>query len=210
MKDLKQRIVDQLIEDLENKKLDKITVNQLASELDISRQTFYYYFDDLYAVIEWILIDAASSILDDYSDIDNWTAGYYAILNWMKKHEKFLLNIFTCVPREYIENFMYSVLKPYLLKVVYEEGEGTAVNDEQKDFIANFYTLAFDALTIDWIKNGMNTEVKEMIIRVDTITKGDIAKSIKKLENYGYDVYCNASYFRTWWRLEWQFDVCIL
>ena len=184
MNDLKQKIVNQLMEDLEKNKLDKITVNQLTSELDISRQTFYYYFDDLYSVIEWILIDAASSILDDYSDIDNWTVGYYAILNWMKKHDKFLLNIYTCVPREYIENFMYSVLNPYLQKVVYEEGKGANVTEEQKNFIAKFYTLAFDAVTIDWIKSGMATDVKEMIIRIDTITKGDIAKSIKKLENY--------------------------
>ena len=184
MNELKKKIVDQLIKDLETNKLDKITVNHVTSELDISRQTFYYYFNDLYSVIEWILTEAASSILDDYSDIDNWTAGYYAILNWMKKHDNFILNIYSCVPRECIENFMYSVLNPYLLKVVYEEGKGANVTEEQKDFIAKFYTLAFDALTIDWIKSGMKTEVKEMIIRIDTITKGDIAKSIKKLENY--------------------------
>ena len=61
MNELKQKIVDQLIKDLETNKLDKITVNHVTSELDISRQTFYYYFNDLYSVIEWILTEAASS-----------------------------------------------------------------------------------------------------------------------------------------------------
>ena len=184
MNDVKEKIVDELMHELNNKRLDKITINEIVKNVDISRQTFYYYFDDLYSVVEWILTEAASTILDNYSDIDNWTVGYYAILNWMKKHDKFLFNIYYCVPREYIENFMYSVLYPYLLKVVSTEGQNAKISDEQKEFIAKFYTLAFNALTIDWIKNEMKTEVKEMIVRIDTITKGDIAKSIKKLENY--------------------------
>ena len=34
-----------------------ITVNDIANKCDINRQTFYYHFQDIRDLIEWICID---------------------------------------------------------------------------------------------------------------------------------------------------------
>ena len=36
----------------EKKTLNKITVNELAERADITKTTFYYHYDDIYAVAE--------------------------------------------------------------------------------------------------------------------------------------------------------------
>lgn len=36
----------------EKKTIDKITVNELAERADITKTTFYYHYDDIYAVAE--------------------------------------------------------------------------------------------------------------------------------------------------------------
>ena len=39
---------------LKEKPFNKITVNDIANKCDINRQTFYYHFQDIRDLIEWI------------------------------------------------------------------------------------------------------------------------------------------------------------
>lgn len=51
--DMKEKIADQLNALLRRKSLDKITVKELVDGCGISRQTFYYHFQDIMDVVEW-------------------------------------------------------------------------------------------------------------------------------------------------------------
>ena len=180
----KKIIAEKLMEMLNDRPLDRISVSDLANECNLSRQAFYYHFADIYSVIEWILSNASIKLLDDYGDITSWTIAYYGILAWIKKHEKFILNIYSAVPRDYIDSFTNSILLPYLTKVVEYESKDSNLTKVQKSFIARFYSLAFNSVTIDWIKGGLKEEPRQIVILVETLTKGDIAKGVKKLEAF--------------------------
>ena len=39
---------------LSEKPLDKITINDIAEKAEINRQTFYYHFQDIVDLVEWI------------------------------------------------------------------------------------------------------------------------------------------------------------
>lgn len=49
----KQLITEQLLKILEHKNLENITVKYLIDACHISRQTFYYHFQDIMNVLEW-------------------------------------------------------------------------------------------------------------------------------------------------------------
>ena len=51
--DTKKLIADSLTSLLEHKQLDRITVKYLVEYCGISRQTFYYHFQDIMDVLEW-------------------------------------------------------------------------------------------------------------------------------------------------------------
>ena len=38
---------------LERAPLDKITIQDLVDDAEVSRKTFYYHFQDIYALMEW-------------------------------------------------------------------------------------------------------------------------------------------------------------
>jgi len=60
---MKEAISDAFFELAQKKSIDKITVKDLVEYCDISRQTFYYHFQDIYEVIEW----KSQQIEQDYS-----------------------------------------------------------------------------------------------------------------------------------------------
>ena len=50
---MKETIADAFIALARKKSIDKITVKDLVDYCDISRQSFYYHFQDILEVIEW-------------------------------------------------------------------------------------------------------------------------------------------------------------
>lgn len=50
---------------LKEKKLNKITVQDIADDCGINRQTFYYHFQDVYDLVEWICIQDTEKALKE-------------------------------------------------------------------------------------------------------------------------------------------------
>ena len=61
---MKQMIAQTLTKRLEQKSVDKITVKELVEACGISRQAFYYHFQDIMDVIEWITSQALDASVD--------------------------------------------------------------------------------------------------------------------------------------------------
>ncbi len=52
-KDMKLAISEAFLEMIRHGNVDKITVKSLIEECHVSRQTFYYHFQDILDVMEW-------------------------------------------------------------------------------------------------------------------------------------------------------------
>ena len=62
---MKSIIAKTFIDMAKQKGIDKITVKALIDECNISRQTFYYHFQDLMEVIEWSMEQALGKMLQE-------------------------------------------------------------------------------------------------------------------------------------------------
>ncbi|MCI8935140.1 MAG: TetR family transcriptional regulator, partial [Clostridiaceae bacterium] len=52
--------------------LDKITIQDLVNEAQVSRKTFYYHFQDIYDLLEWTLVDEGKKLLTERQGEDGW------------------------------------------------------------------------------------------------------------------------------------------
>ena len=62
-RDTQQIIQTAFIRLLNQKPLDRITVKDIVSECNVSRNTFYYYYQDIYALLEQVLLDETEQAL---------------------------------------------------------------------------------------------------------------------------------------------------
>lgn len=175
---MKQEFASALMEMLEKVPLEDITVKDIVSRCGVSRQSFYYYFNDIYDIVEWIFLQETEKEVAEYSNINTWYFGYMLVLKWIKKNRLLVLNTYKSVRRDYIENFLNRVLYPYIEKVVEEQAQGMRVTKEQKEFIANFYTIAINAISLEWINKGLKENPEEISERVGIIIKGSCKKAL--------------------------------
>lgn len=182
MANMKKIFVDTFIDMLNKKPLDTITVTDIVAECGVSRQSFYYYFDDIYSVAELVFKEETEKALKEYSDIDSWDIGFIRIMKWAQNNKKMVMNTYKSIRRDYVEYFMNNVLYQYIIKVVMEQAEGILVTKEQCEFIANFYTLSLNAITLDWIHNNMEEKPEIIAEKVKILLIGDFKKALLNFE----------------------------
>ena len=65
-------IEESFIRLLNERPLDKITIKDIVDDCGISRNTFYYHFQDITALLEHILNADVERVLSQHLDMDSW------------------------------------------------------------------------------------------------------------------------------------------
>ena len=177
--DTKQMIADSLFGLLEHKKIDDITVKYLVEYCGISRQTFYYHFQDIYDLVEWACIEDASKALQGKKTYETWQEGLLQIFEAVLENKPFILNAYRCISREQMERFLYQLTYGLIRGVVEEQSRGTAISEEDKSFIAEFYKYSFVGVMLDWIRQGMTDDPQVLTGKISAAMRGSIANAIR-------------------------------
>ena len=160
------------------KPLDKITINDIAEDCGINRMTFYYHFKDIYDLVEWSCFEDAEKALAGKKTYDTWQQGFLQIFDAVKENKPFIVNVYRCVSREQIEKYLDKVTYKLLIDVVNEAAEKMNIEQDEMEFIANFYKHAFVGLMLDWIGNDMREDPVEVIDHLSKLMQGNFTRAL--------------------------------
>ena len=164
------------------KPLDKITISDLTKDCGISRMAFYYHFKDIYDLVEWACLEDAKRALDEKKTYETWQQGFLQIFEAVLENKPFILNVYRCVHREQVEKYLQPLVDRLLIGVIEEESKGMTIRDEDKWFIAQIYAYVFIGIMLDWIKDDMQKEPKEIVERLAKMMKGSMAAALAKFK----------------------------
>ena len=159
---------------LKEKAFNKITVNDIAKECDINRQTFYYHFQDIRDLVEWTCLDEVDNILKKKDACERWEDKFLLIFEIMKDEKVFVKNIYHSVSSEILRNNLYRLVYPIIYDEIVEKSKGRNLREEDKKFITDFYKYAFVSIVLNWIDNGMNENPEEIVSKVSNLVTGTI------------------------------------
>lgn len=179
----KKALANSLKELMKDISLNKISVKQIVEDCGLNRQTFYYHFQDIFDLIEWIYRTEAVQSISQYRSYDTWTDGFYKIFIYIENNKAFCLNTLNSLGRNHLDMYLYAVTNELLMGVVNEVSYNMNVNEEDKKFIANFYTHAFTGLVIQWMKEGMKENPKIIIEKLSELIEGNFIRALQRYEN---------------------------
>lgn len=182
MSDITKRAISASLKNLlREKSLSKITVQEIADDCGINRQTFYYHFQDIYDLVEWTCIEDTDKVLKENRTYETWQEGFLAVFDLAKKDKIFIDNIYRSVSLEMLEQYLYRLVYPLIKNVVDEKSKGRSVRDENKKYIADFYKYAFVGVLLEWVRHDMKESPRDIVDRVSKIVGGTIEIA---LENF--------------------------
>lgn len=145
--DTEALIADKLLELAKKRGLDKVTVNQIVEECGISRQGFYYYYQDILDVARQAFTERLKTILDRCADAetpDQALQTFAEELEWQLPAIALGLN---SKFRAELEAILLAVLKEFIRRVLIENSQdwGVGMERRQLDFRVDFLACGIAA-----------------------------------------------------------------
>lgn len=166
------------------KNVDRITVKEITDKCQISRNTFYYHFKDIYDVLEEMLNQRVEQMIETLelnmqsgnSVQDTRRAGMRYILD----NRELFFNLHRSAGVQEVKMYLdksSSVLGHYLIDRL---SEGMNVSERDKDLIISFYQYAHAGMMAEWLEKGMKDDLEERMNRMDVLFEGDIVMALER------------------------------
>ena len=171
---IKRVLASTLKEMAEKKSLSKITINDLTQACDISRQTFYNNFKDIYDLVEWIYLKEVVTPIERGKIYDKWQDALTSIFQYISENHVFVLNTYRSFGKEFLEKVLRQEIELFLSNQVFKKIEVTKEEAKQVEFSYSFYTYALVGVGLDWIEKQMPESVEELVERIERVMLGQI------------------------------------
>lgn len=179
---MKEQIAISLKALMETKPLTKISVREITDNCHINRGTFYYHFQDIYSVVEWILKKEAYSYVDAYATPLTYEDAIRFILDYARDNQYIVKCTLDTFAMEELKRFFHKDIHCTIKNFITEMASDRQVSDDYLDFLTNFYTYALVHLLIEWMKNGMKEDDDTIVRRTRTVVSGTIEQALKNAE----------------------------
>ena len=183
MSQITKRALEQSLKNLLLKKpLTKITISDIAEDCGINRMTFYYHFKDIYDLVEWSCLEDARKALEEKKTHDTWQEGLLNIFRAVLENKPFVMNVYHCIDHEQVEKYLKPLTDNLIMGVINEQSADITVREEDKEFIARVYSYIFIGIMLDWIKDGMKTEPKQIVDKLAILIKDSLSDALLRFK----------------------------
>ena len=171
---IKRVLASTLKEMAEKKSLSKITINDLTQACDVSRQTFYNNFKDIYDLVECIYLKEVVTPIERGKIYDKWQDDLTSIFQYISENHVFVLNTYRSFGKGFLEKVLRQEIELFLSNQVFKKIEVTKEEAKQVEFSYSFYTYALVGVGLDWIEKQMPESVEELVERIERVMRGEI------------------------------------
>ncbi|MEE1131801.1 MAG: TetR/AcrR family transcriptional regulator C-terminal domain-containing protein [Caryophanon sp.] len=161
--------------------VDKLTVAQISEAANISRKTFYAYFQDKNDVMEHIIyIDIIEPMEKMRALSQSFQMPSLTIMSWLYEqfyHERdFYRRINSFIGQNSFTDFMLS----YTTSIVAHKFSELVISDAEKEYSVYFYAASHTMVLSKWINDGMKVPPSDMASFYENWTIPAIVTYVKR------------------------------
>lgn len=173
---------------LQKQPFDKVGVSDICDACGVSRKTFYYHFQDKYALAEWVFDTEIIAPLQKADTADRW-ALIDAICRYLYQSRAFYAHLMQYdgqnTFRRHFQEFLFRAVEKYLLPAPGEIDAVAACDgipaQTARDFYAHFLADAVLVAVFHWLGEGAKLPPEQFVALLH-ITEGLIHIQSNQLE----------------------------
>lgn len=162
--------------------LDKITVTDIAAACDINRQTFYYHFQDIYDLGQWVFEKDMSQLLAGEIGYEHWQSNLLKILLYVEENKVIVQNVYHSGARSWLEKWIHNGIQQIFVYMIETQCGDIEISDEDKQLVANLYSYAVTGWILDWVHRGMREDPRKMVDQFCRLFHGNFEEIRKNFQ----------------------------
>ncbi|WP_130862383.1 TetR/AcrR family transcriptional regulator [Bacilliculturomica massiliensis] len=181
----KTRMCDALKKKMAQKPLNKITVKEIAADCGLNRQTFYYHFQDIYDMVEWMFEQEAIEMLRETVSIHTWQEACLRLFRYIEKNQDVCLCALNSMAGSHLQNFLYHSLEGLVRDVVNQAAENLDTAEKYRSFLTHYYTITFTGILVGWLRGDMPGTPDEIIEMLSIAISDNIRGATERFAEQG-------------------------
>ncbi len=155
---------------MEKKPLSKITVSEIIADCGVNRKTFYYHFQDIYALLKWMLEEEAIEVVRQFDLLVDYREAVLFVMRYVQENRHLLRCAYDGMGRDEMKRFFYADFIGITRGIIDSTREhlGVQVEPQFLEFLAHFYTEAVAGILIDEFK-GKDAHDPEQVVQYLTL-----------------------------------------
>lgn len=160
----KKTLAESLKNIMRKKNFSKITVSEIVSDCGVNRKTFYYHFEDKYALLKWMFEVEAIEVVKHFDLLVDYEEALFFIMDYIEENDYIINCAYDSIGRDELKRFFFADFNGCVLSIIEkaEKEKGKTLEEEYKNFLCYFYTEALAGLLIDWIKKNLTEDRKQI------------------------------------------------
>lgn len=181
---MKQQITKNAIETaflklLQERNFEKVMVKDIVEECGLTRNTFYYYYDDTYNIIADILAREIREIMQGISEGREPVAAMGDCFEYLEENPKLARHLFASAKKEDIYRYVCSAVEIVLNHSIDVLAGEQAISPEDKKVIVNTCKYVVQGMLEEWVAKGMKYSLKQEAVSLDRLFGTVIQQAIE-------------------------------
>ena len=176
----RQAIMDSFLRLLQRKPFRKVTVRDIVEECGVNRTTFYYYYQDIYAIVEDLISATvspyAAALLGEAREEDLRDTG-----DFIKLYRRALAGLWEGLGQEAVRRYVFPVIEEPIAAFVERTAEGLVIDPSRlvtvrlllRETLYGFFYLLFRG------EITVGTEV------IEEATRGMVRRTLENMAENG-------------------------
>lgn len=176
----KQAIKASFIKLLNEKPLGKISVRDIVEDCGINRNSFYYHYQDIPALLTEIITGLFDRLIEAYPDVTSLVECFDKAAEYTLENKRALLHIYNSINRDIFEIYLMKYSEYAVTAYLSTAFSETEVAEEDKAVIIRFLKCSIFGIFLDWLAAGLPEDAVGNIKRMLTVSHGLSDEIIKR------------------------------
>lgn len=156
----------------------KITVNDIVEEAGVHRNTFYYHYQSIPAMLGEICKKMVVKMFNVYKDAQSPVDCILPLVQYSREHRAAILHVYNSEARPILMDYVRQIGRFSIERYIDNVTEKTGISRLDKEIMTRFYTSGVVGVWTDWVDEGIETDSSESFVRIGNILERTTLEAI--------------------------------
>lgn len=161
------------------KPLDKITVRDIVEDCGLTRNTFYYHYEDIYDLFDDLLDSEIERALSITPSNSSWEELLLQMLSFLLESPEMGRHIFQSRKHETMRLYLNKVISTITDRYIEHNAEGLSYSPKDRKLICDICCHALYGLLEEWLTERRNQPLEPDLRRVAQLFEGTIRHALE-------------------------------
>ena len=177
----KRAIQEAFLAVLNEKSLGKITVKDITDRCGINRNTFYYHYQDIPALLEEICQIQVDELVNKYPELNSVEECLDAAMQIVMDNKRAVMHIYNSDNRNTYVSSLGRMCEATVTTYFNTAFTDDRLSNEDRQLLIRYHKCECFGLILDWINNGLREDYVEGTRRLCQMKKGSVEDMIRRI-----------------------------